>query len=203
MAQPSVFAILAMKRTLNRLNAIHQNLIAAITPVAPEIFAQRPSAKEWSVAEIVQHLALVEERVIKDLQKALAKEPQRVGFLKRLIPTSIVASRLVRVKAPAAVNPLEVPDKETVIQNFQRARGSLQELCAAHDTKRFRQVLFNHPFLGKIDGVATVSFVGYHERRHYKQIREVLRKQEQRKQEQSGSRSSRQGQSADKKVIAP
>jgi len=27
-----------------------------------------------------------------------------------------------------------------------------------------------------IDGVATVSFVGYHEQRHYKQIREVLRK---------------------------
>lgn len=166
-----------MKRTLKRLNAIHQNLIGAITPIDPEIFARRPSAEEWSVAEIVQHLALVEARVIKDLQKALAKEPERVGFLKRLIPTSIVASRLVRVKAPSAVNPLEVPDKETVIQNFQRARSSLQELCAAHDIKRFRQVLFNHPFLGKIDGVATVSFVGYHERRHYKQIREVLRKQ--------------------------
>jgi len=168
-----------MKRTLNRLDAIHQNLIGTITPIAPEIFSRRPAAEEWSVAEIVQHLALVEERVIKDLQKALAKEPQRVSFLKRLIPTSILASRLVRVKAPSAMNPLDVPDKDTVIENFQRARGSLQELCAAHNTKRFRQVLFNHPFLGKIDGVATVSFIGYHERRHYKQIREVLRKQEQ------------------------
>jgi hypothetical protein len=168
-----------MKRMLKRFDAIHQNVIDTVTPIAPAIFSQRPSAEEWSVAEIVQHLALVEERVIKDLRKALAREPQRVGFLKRLIPTSIVASRLVRVKAPSAVNPLEVPDKETVIQNFQRARSSLQELCAAHDTKRFREVLFNHPFLGKIDGVATVSFVGYHEQRHYKQIREVLRKIEQ------------------------
>ena len=30
--------------------------------------------------------------------------------------------------------------------------------------------------VGEIDGVATVSFVGYHEHRHFKQIREVLKK---------------------------
>jgi hypothetical protein len=165
-----------MKRILRRLDNIHQKLIATVTPIAAEDFSRRPSAEQWSVAEIVQHLWLVEERVIKDLQRALAQEPQRVGLLRRLIPTSIVASRLVRVKAPSAVNPLAVLDKDTAIENFQQARNILRELCATHGGKRFRQILFNHPFLGKIDGVATVSFVGYHERRHHKQIREVLRK---------------------------
>ena len=39
-----------------------------------------------------------------------------------------------------------------------------------------KQMVFKHPFLGEIDGIATVSFVGYHELRHYKQIREVIKK---------------------------
>lgn len=166
----------SMKRTLQRLEATHQRLIDTITPIDPQIFSRRPAAEEWSVAEIVQHLALVEERVIKDLVRAMAEEPQRVGFLKRLVPTSIVASRLVRVKAPKAVNPVAALPKDTAIENFQRARSSLKELCATHSKQRFRQIRFKHPFLGDIDGVATVAFVGYHELRHYKQIRETLKR---------------------------
>ncbi len=41
---------------------------------------------------------------------------------------------------------------------------------------RLKQVVFKHPFLGEIDGTATISFIGYHELRHYKQIREVIKK---------------------------
>jgi len=165
-----------MIRSLKRLDSIHQKLIDSVLPLEAGLFCQRPSENEWSVAEIVQHLCLVEERVIKDLTRAIASEPQTVGFLKRLIPTSIVSSRLLRVKAPKAVNPIAVLAKDEAIENYNRARSSLKQLCASHGSDRFRKLVFKHPFLGSIDGVATVSFVGYHERRHYKQIREVLKK---------------------------
>jgi hypothetical protein len=165
-----------MNRSLRRLDSVHQRLLDTVSPLQVEIFSRRPSRDEWSVAEIVQHLLLVEERVIKDLQLAIAREPQHVGFLKRLIPTSIVSSRLLRVKAPKAVNPISVLDKAEAIENYNRARSSLKQLCASHGSNRFRKLVFKHPFLGNIDGVATVSFLGYHELRHYKQIREVLKK---------------------------
>jgi len=165
-----------MQRSLKRLDAVHKKLIETVSPLEPALFSERSSEDEWSVAEIVQHLCLVEERVIKDLKRELAKEPQSIGFLKRLVPTSIVSSRLVRVKAPKAVNPVAVLEKDVAIENFNRARNSLKELCAAHGQDRFRKLVFKHPFLGDIDGVATISLVGYHEQRHYKQIREVLRK---------------------------
>ena len=165
-----------MDRSLKRLDSVHQKLIETVSPIEPALFSKRPSKDEWSVAEIVQHLCLVEERVIKDLERAIAKEPQSVGFLRRLVPTSIVSSRLLRVKAPKAMNPVAVLEKDVAINNFNRARNSLKQLCATHGHDRFRKLVFKHPFLGDIDGVATVSFVGYHERRHHKQIREVLRK---------------------------
>jgi uncharacterized damage-inducible protein DinB len=165
-----------MNKALKRLDSIHQKLLGAIAPLDDELYSQRPSDGEWSVAEIVHHLYLVEDRVTKTLESGIARAPQRVGFFRRLIPTSIVGMRLIRVKAPKAMNPLDAPVKEVAIENFDRARVSLKTLCISHSKERFRNIVFKHPFLGDLDGVAAVSFVGYHELRHYKQIQEVLRK---------------------------
>ena len=165
-----------MKRILNRLDSAHKKLIEAITPVDEELFSRRSSDNEWSIAEVVHHLCLVEERVIKELEKELANPPRQLGFVRRLIPTSIVASRLIRVKAPKAMNPRNPPAKNESIANYNAARAKLKELCSIHGEKRLRQTIFRHPFLGEIHGLATISFVGYHEVRHYKQIREVLKK---------------------------
>ncbi len=165
-----------MKKALNRLDSVHQKLIKTVSSVDPNIYSQRPAEGAWSVGEIVHHLCLVEGRVIQELEGAIAQQPRRVGFLRRLMPTSIVSLRLVRVKAPRAMRPLDAPGWEVTLENFERARNSLKALCATHGEERFRNLVFKHPFLGEIDGVATVSFIGYHEKRHYKQIREVLRK---------------------------
>jgi len=164
-----------MKKALNRLDSIHQKLVNIVSSLDPKIYSQRPAEGEWSVGEIVHHLCLVEGRVIKELEGAIAQQPRRVSFLRRLIPTSIVSLRFKRVQAPKAVKPLDAPERELALENFDRARNNLKTLCATHGEERFRNLVFKHPFLGEIDGVATVSFVGYHEQRHYKQIRDVLR----------------------------
>ena len=165
-----------MKKVLNRLDSIHQRLLDVVSPLDANVYSKQPAEGEWSVAEIVHHVCLVEDRVTKELEAAIARAPQRVGFLRRFIPTSIVSVRLIRVKAPKAMNPLSAPAKDVAIENLNRTRASLKTLCANHDDDRFRNLIFKHPVLGNIDGVAAVSFIGYHEQRHYKQIREVLRK---------------------------
>ncbi len=164
-----------MQRALKRLDRIHERLNDAIKPLSDDLFIRQPAENTWSVSQILQHLCLVEQRVTRDLEKAIASPGPPVGRLKKLLPTAIVSSRLVRVKAPKAVNPLESPDKRTAVENYDRARAQLKELCAANGS-RLPAATLNHPFLGKIDGVAAISFVGYHEKRHYKQIREVIRK---------------------------
>jgi hypothetical protein len=165
-----------MQRIIKRLDSTHQKLTATVEPLSPHIFAQRPSADEWSVAEIVHHLRLVEDRVIKELERGLASPPERVSLMRRLIPPAIVANRLIKVKAPQAMNPKEAPEKERSLANFDETRGRLKALCATHSRAQLQQTVFKHPFLGKISGVAAVSFLGYHEQRHLKQICEVLQK---------------------------
>jgi hypothetical protein len=165
-----------MKRVLRRLDSIHQKLLDVVSPLDSKEYSRAPAEGQWSVAEIVHHICLVEQRVTKELEGAIARAPQRVGFLRRFIPTSIASVRLIRVKAPKGMNPLDAPAKELAIENLNRTRASLKMLCTAHASDRFRNLIFKHPFLGELDGVAAVSFIGYHELRHYKQIREVLQK---------------------------
>ena len=165
-----------MNRSLKRLDVVHQRLLDTVQPLDPEMFRQRPSESEWSVAEILQHLYLVEERVVKDLTRAISAEPGRLSFFKRFVPTSIVALRIRKFQAPKAVNPVDVPEKNAVLANYNGARQSLKDLCNSQSPGRIKTLVFNHPFLGRIDGAATIDFVGYHEQRHLKQIREVLKK---------------------------
>jgi DinB superfamily len=165
-----------MKKTLRRLDSIHSKLVGTISPIDDPLFSTSPAAGEWSIAEIVHHLCLVEESVIKGLETELSKPPRRVGFLKKLIPTSIVASRMLRVKAPESVVPLDPPARAEVIANYDALRTKLKELCFSHGEDRLKRLVFKHIALGEIDGIAAVSFVGYHELRHYKQIREVIKK---------------------------
>lgn len=163
-----------MQRTFKRLDATHEKLIATVEPLPSQLFSQRPSETEWSVSEILHHLRLVEDRVIEALEKELAGSPQRLGVLRRLVPTSIVGSRLIKVKAPRSVTPLEAPEKEKSLAEYNETRSQLKSLCATHGRERLKLTVFKHPFLGPISGVAAVSFLGYHELRHLKQINEVL-----------------------------
>jgi hypothetical protein len=88
----------------------------------------------------------------------------------------IVSLRFYRVKAPKAVQPGNPPPKEDVIRNYNDTRARLKQFCAEQGRARLRQISFRHPFLGNLDGVAAISMVAFHEQRHYKQIREILKK---------------------------
>jgi DinB family protein len=167
-----------MKRILARLDATHRKLLETVEPLDDEILTRRPAEGQWSIAEILNHLRLVEERVIKDLCRNLEQPPAKLSGLRRLVPTSIVASRLIRVKAPKAVVPNNPAEKSINIAELNAAREELKELCATHGKEKLRKTVFKHPFLGPITGVAAISFVNYHEQRHFKQIGEVLRKLE-------------------------
>jgi len=165
-----------LNKTLAKLDTIHHKLLELTGKLDDAHFERRPSENEWSVAEIVHHLSLVEQYVIKSLEQSLAQPPQHLPLLRRLVPTRIVAYRLLRVKAPKGVQPLNPPPKEQLLETFNATRARLKSLWTTHDRARLRQVIFKHPFLGPIDGTATISFVGYHELRHSKQIREVIKK---------------------------
>jgi hypothetical protein len=165
-----------MKNTLKRLDSAHQALSASVKNLDPALFPRRPGENEWSVAEVVHHLCLVEERVLKDLTKSVQGPPANVSPWKKLIPMRMVSVRFKRFKAPKAVEPLGTLPKDELLNTYDEVRSRLKQFCADHGTPRLRKALFKHPFFGDLDGVAAVSMVAFHEQRHNKQIREIVKK---------------------------
>ncbi len=167
-----------MQEIIAQLDSTHQQLLDTVTSVAPETFAQRPSPGEWSIAENIHHLYLTEQAVVKEMEKALAQPPQKLALLNRLIQNVIplVAVRLVRVKAPKYVEPLNAPAKAEVISNYNSIRAKLKEVATKHGTERLANLVLKHPVFGPYDGLHALAFNGYHELRHYKQIKELMGK---------------------------
>jgi DinB superfamily len=165
-----------MKGTLKRLDTVHEKLSVAVRNTNPNLYFKRPAENEWSIAEVVQHLCLVEERITQALEKGLRGGSPKVGFFKKLIPMRIVSLRFKKLKAPKMVTPTDTPPMDEILRNYDRARGRLKQFCVECGPARLKTMSVKHPFLGDIDGVAAVSMLNFHEERHYKQIREILKK---------------------------
>lgn len=168
-----------MEKIFSEMDAVHERLMSAVEGVDDERFSRRPSEDVWSLAEVLHHLFLVERGVMKTLKKKADEQPERVGLRARLMPVKfLVSTRLVRIKAPKFVEPRDAPPKREAIANFNGVRDELKSFGQEHGRARLEQMVFKHPVLGPLSGVGAISFVASHERRHFKQVREIIEKLE-------------------------
>ena len=166
-----------MKSTLKRLDAVHERLKIAVNAVDPALLSKCPAENEWSVAQVVEHLCLVEGAVMSYLQSKLDQPPVKVGFLAKLKPMWIVSLRLKRLQAPKIVRPSsDLPPINELLEKYDQQREKTKKICNEAGQARLGQIRFKHPYFGDMDGAAAVSMVAFHEQRHLKQVREILKK---------------------------
>ena len=166
-----------MKSTLKRLDSVHAELKTTVNGVDPALLSRRPAEDEWSVAEVIEHLCLVEGAVMKGIKAKLAQPPVKVSFLKKFFPMRIVSLRMKRLQAPKYVQPAnDLPPVDELMKKFDAVRATTKELCINEGSQRLSQVCLKHPYFGDMDGAAAISMVAFHEQRHLKQIRETLKK---------------------------
>lgn len=153
-------------------------MLDLVSPLDEHKFSERIMPEKWSVAENIHHLYLVETKYVTLLGTALQSNNRGMGVIRSFfqVPPWLVGMRLVRVKVPEkAVEPIDAPPKKMVLENYDKVRYELKALCQKHDKARLKSLSIPHPMLGLFDGVNVVRFLGYHELRHYKQIREMIK----------------------------
>lgn len=138
----------------------------------------QPSPEEWSVAQCVEHLAIVENGLLRRLQ-AMASDPaapedqlaQAAG--KEDLIAKAVPSRGRRVKGPPQAMPKgDWTDPTTVLTRFIEVRERLIAYAeTTSDPLRTRQ--FPHFVFGPLDGFQWMIFLAAHSERHRKQLEEV------------------------------
>lgn len=163
----------ALARHLEETRA---RLLAEVERVPEGAYARPPAAGRWCVAEVLDHLASVEERVGPLMRDVIEGRRQvRVGLFDRLrrLPPRLVARRLFRIEAPKVVRPRGSPGRTEVLGRLAASRTALLALiedCADRDVSAFQAP---HVVLGAMDLHGWAEMIGHHEDRHRRQIAEI------------------------------
>lgn len=155
-------------------------LVGAVEHLTDEEHGFRPSSEKWTVAEIVEHLSVVEGRVARMLGVMLTKlgsEAARAEgshFEPVTITEFVERSRTEKYTAPEEIRPKGAPLSDSLarLRDSRAALRALRERAERVDGTRAR---FPHPVWGPLDLYQWLAFVGAHEQRHLYQI-EALKK---------------------------
>jgi hypothetical protein len=168
------------EEVLNYLDAQRKELRAAIDSVPLAARNAQPSAEQWSVAQVLDHLTMIDKRVaagfgkwIAEAQaKGLGAETETSSVLNSL-PTALITDRSRKFNAPDEIRPRTEVDAESAWIELEDARIQLRAAFLAGDGLALKQVKQPHPVLGPINVYQWALFVGSHEARHALQIREI------------------------------
>jgi glycosyltransferase 2 family protein len=165
------------KRVLRRLERGRARLLAAVARVSEEQAGRRPAPDRWSIAEIVEHLARVEDSIVAKIDRALATAGDVQAGRRVRVPLFLAALRLplLRFRSPPAVRPPQEVRLREALEHLERSRRSLMERISADDDRVLRGKRFGHHLLGALDVLEWGDFVRYHEARHRRQIDEAAR----------------------------
>jgi hypothetical protein len=154
-------------------------LLATVDAVPEPLREARPSEEAWSVAEILEHLMMVERGVAK-LVALKAGEMQTLPSPPREAPDMVAVSltrfpldRATQVPAPERVVPRGELSADEAREALLKTRGMLLDQLHAADGLALSSIMHPHPIFGPLDLYEWIYMTGWHERRHAEQIREV------------------------------
>ena len=165
---------------LDYLDSRRELLRAAVARVPAERRSRRPAPDRWSVADLLEHLTLVEGGVARLLAKRVAEAPASgLGAetsTTPLLDTMDLARTLDRGRrlvAPGPVQPRAGLDADAALDALERTRVALREAVLAADGLALGGQTATHPVLGPITLYEWIAFVGTHEERHTAQVDEI------------------------------
>lgn len=136
----------------------------------------KPSAEEWSIAECVEHLGIVEERLLRALQRmaaAPAAPPDQLAAAagKEDLIIQAAPARTRKVKSPPEAMPKGGEPGRVFAQFLEVRERVIVYASATADPLRTRQ--FPHMVFGPLDGFQWLIFIAAHCERHRLQLEDV------------------------------
>jgi uncharacterized damage-inducible protein DinB len=156
------------------LNETRDNMLRAAKDLSPAQLQYKPAPDRWSVAECLEHAAMVENLVLGNIHNAMkeaAASPKTDMTDEALVRT--VTDRSARTQAPERIVPTGKIPCDQVLSEFQAARKRMSEFVASTNAP-LRQFAFPHPRFGQVDCYQWVLLTAGHGDRHRKQVEELI-----------------------------
>jgi len=164
---------------LGLLDESERHVLAMLKGLSPDQLLYRTQAGCWSVAENVEHLVVVERRLVGAIEKLLQGSPD----LEK--QCSLTDEDLVR-RVSTVVTPARAPEHalptlrwpaESLTHEFESARSRTREF-ATTTSADLRRYFLRHFLFGELDGYQWLLLVGAHSKRHCAQAERVKASQE-------------------------
>jgi DinB superfamily len=161
------------------LDAEFSALREAVACIPAARRGERPAPDRWSVAEVLEHLAMVEKAVLKACARQVAAARDAgltaetdTSSILAMLPTELVANRERPIVAPERLQPKGI-DAEAAWGEIETTRASFVEFVKSCDGLALDNVSFAHPALGSLNLYQWLLFAAGHHARHAAQIREI------------------------------
>ena len=169
-----------VEEVINYLDTERTALREAVERVPAELRNQQPGADRWSVAQVLQHLLIIEKRVglgmtkwVNDANRGGLGAEAETSSVMNSLPLELIKDRSQRRNAPDEVRPPGDLDAESAWTALEQSRETLRAAFLSGDGLAMSQVIQPHPILGPINLYQWMLFVASHEMRHTAQIVEI------------------------------
>ena len=167
---------------IDYIEIARERLLEAAKGVNPSFAEIRPRRGSWCVAEILMHLAMTEELVVRIIsrsvslgrEQAVGPETSEESLLSSLDELSITESA-APLTAPERITPLRDATMEQALGALETSRRALHDALRDADGMNLGALTRQHPVFGELTIYQWVLFVGQHEERHTRQIQRTLR----------------------------
>ena len=163
------------KEGLAQLDRTRTGLVEATKGLSEAQWKFKPGPDRWSVAEVLEHIVVVEqfllENTAKDVMKAPAGKPDRDYKSTDKLVLTAIADRAQRAQAPEPVQPTGRWSSQETLNQFLKVRARTTEFLKS--TPGLRDHVADSPLGQPLDAYQWLLYISAHSDRHTKQILEV------------------------------
>jgi hypothetical protein len=170
-----------LEKKLNKLHETRRELTRRIATFAPEKQLYKPDIAEWSMLEVLEHLIIAENLVIKGVKHGIAREEHRFTGLRQWINYLALKLMLlvpVKFKAPSAA--LFPSGRYQSLSELEALALQIENewntLMANFPSALYDKNIFRHPVAGVFNISQTIGFCISHIRHHHQQIERLKMK---------------------------
>ncbi len=161
-------------------NKIREKLKQTVLSLNDEQMAFLPEGEKWTIAHIVEHIAIVEDGMSKISAKLLTqaqsagKQSNGEAILTENFAKKAAEARQLKFEAPDRVRPTGKMTINKSLAKMEESGQALEKLRPLFETVECSDYKFPHPFMGELSAHEWLALVGGHEARHLAQIKRIL-----------------------------
>jgi len=171
-----------LAETMSYVEEKRRQLLQSFEGVPGDRLCRRAAPDAWSVAEILDHLRIVESGIARLITKRVG-QAREAGLGEEKSTESVMHTfdrhsavlESAAIKSPPTVQPRANIDISEALDGLESSREALRAAAIVASGLSIGDIKHTHPILGELDLYQWLIFVGQHEGRHKKQIERTLK----------------------------